>query len=149
MIKIIGGSLLDATEDILCHQVNCQGVMGSGIALALRNNYPNLYESYYNFCLYCNKVHALGGAQFVEQEDGHIVANLFGQYDYGRKNILYTNYTELEVAFVRLRNYAVENNLSIAMPYGISCGLANGDWQIVYKMIERVFYNIDVTLYKI
>ena len=34
MIKVVNGSLLDATEDILCHQVNCQGVMGSGVALA-------------------------------------------------------------------------------------------------------------------
>ena len=149
MINIVDGSLLDATEDILCHQVNCQGVMGSGIALALRNKYPNLYDCYNHFCVYCNKVHALGGAQFVEQEDGHIIANLFGQYNYGRENIIYTDYTELEVAFVRTREYALANNLSIAMPYKIGCGLANGNWDIVYQIIERVFYNIDVTLYRI
>ena len=30
MIKTVYGNILDATEDIICHQVNCQGVMGAG-----------------------------------------------------------------------------------------------------------------------
>lgn len=30
MIKTIEGNILDAEEDIICHQVNCKGVMGAG-----------------------------------------------------------------------------------------------------------------------
>lgn len=33
------------------------------------------------------------------------------------------------------------------MEYG--CGIANGDWKIVYKIIEEVFRDYDVTLYKL
>ena len=33
MLKVIDGDLLDAKEDIIGHQVNCQGVMGSGVEL--------------------------------------------------------------------------------------------------------------------
>lgn len=154
MIKVVNGSLLDATEDILCHQVNCQGVMGSGIALALRNKYEYLYPSYKSFCRIATKNRAtstlLGRVYYVSCEDNHIIANIFSQDTYGRDDITYTDYTELEVAFVRLREYALKNNLSIAMPYKIGCGLANGDWDNkVYPMIERVFYNMDVTLYRI
>lgn len=32
MIKTIEGNILDAEEDIICHQVNCKGVMGAGLA---------------------------------------------------------------------------------------------------------------------
>lgn len=47
-IQIVNGDLLEANEDILGHQVNCQGVMGSGIAKILRDRYPNLYPEYKN-----------------------------------------------------------------------------------------------------
>ena len=35
MIKTVVGDILDATEDIICHQVNCRGVMGAGVAKTL------------------------------------------------------------------------------------------------------------------
>jgi O-acetyl-ADP-ribose deacetylase (regulator of RNase III) len=36
MITIVKGNALDFTEDILIHQVNCKGIMGGGIALAIK-----------------------------------------------------------------------------------------------------------------
>lgn len=50
MIKIIEGNLLEASEDIIGHQVNCQSVMGSGIAKSIRDKYSELYPSYKQFC---------------------------------------------------------------------------------------------------
>ena len=32
MIKVIPGNLFDSEAQILAHQVNCKGVMGSGVA---------------------------------------------------------------------------------------------------------------------
>ena len=37
MIKIIEGNIVNAKTDFIIHQVNCQGVMGSGVAKALRD----------------------------------------------------------------------------------------------------------------
>lgn len=45
--------------------------------------------------------------------------------------------------------WASNNNLTIAMPYGIGCGIANGDWNIVCKIIEEIFSDYNVTLYKL
>lgn len=155
MIKIVDGSLLGATENILCHQVNCQGIMGAGAAKVLIDKYPKLKPLYQEYCkrtrIHNNTSSLLGNVYLFDGEDGHIVANLFGQDSYGgAKGILYTDYTALEIAFVRVRDYALLREFSIAMPYRIGCGLANGDWNNkVYPMIERVFHNIDVTLYKI
>lgn len=149
MIKVVFGDLLKANEDIIAHQVNCQGVMGSGIAKQIREKYPHLYDSYFDFCQGVHPVELLGMCQVVEVQDQRHVANLFGQLNYGRSNQLYTNYGALENALKLLKWNAQARNLSIAIPHGIGCGLANGDWKGVVKpMIHRVFSDYDITIYR-
>jgi O-acetyl-ADP-ribose deacetylase (regulator of RNase III) len=46
MIHYVKGNLLDSNCDYICHQVNCQGVMGSGIARQIRERYPVVYLYY-------------------------------------------------------------------------------------------------------
>lgn len=38
---------------------------------------------------------------------------------------------------------------TIALPYGIGCGLAGGSWDVVYKIIDETFDDYNVTLYKL
>ena len=40
------GDMFSSTANILCHQVNCMGRMGSGIAKTVREKFPNVYEAY-------------------------------------------------------------------------------------------------------
>lgn len=47
MIKEIVGNLFESDAQILCHQCNCQGKMGSGVAAEVRLRYPHVYGSYY------------------------------------------------------------------------------------------------------
>lgn len=46
MIKIIEGNIVNAKTDFIIHQVNCQGVMGSGVAKALRDYDEGIYKHY-------------------------------------------------------------------------------------------------------
>ena len=46
MIKVVKGNLLDATEAIIAHQVNCQRKMNSGVAKAIREKYPIVFDIY-------------------------------------------------------------------------------------------------------
>lgn len=50
MIKYKKGNLLDcyrANEiNVIAHVANCQGVFGSGLALAIKNDFPEAYEAY-------------------------------------------------------------------------------------------------------
>ncbi|MBX4152387.1 macro domain-containing protein [Paenibacillus lautus] len=147
MIKIIEENLLDASEDIIGHQVNCQGVMGSGVAKLLRDKYSNLYPSYKQFCSNHNPHDLLGKCHIVKTGDKY-TANLFGQLNYGRQKVRYTDYDALKKSLVILRIAAQRRNLSVALPYNIGCGLANGDWNIVYGIIDEVFSDREVTLYK-
>lgn len=147
-VNIIQGDLMKAEEDILGHQVNCQGVMGSGIAKILRDTYPNLYPSYKQFCENYAPEELLGKCQIVTT-DSKYVANIFGQLKYGRQKIRYTDYDALRDSLRILKDYAMKHNLSVALPYNIGCGLANGEWSMVEEILEEVFSDYDVTLYKL
>ena len=149
MIKIVTGDLLYAAEDIIGHQVNCKSVMGSGIARAIRDRYEAAYVGYMNYC-HGKKPHdLLGSCHVVDVGNGRFVAHLFGQLNYGREKQLYTRYDALENALRKLCEFAKSNQLSVALPYNIGCGLANGNWNVVERIIARVFDDIEVTLYKV
>jgi O-acetyl-ADP-ribose deacetylase (regulator of RNase III) len=150
MIKEVKGNILEAPEDVICHQVNCMGVMGGGLALQIKNKYPEVYPAYKAYCKGCkdsNPKNLLGEVQTVPVYDGKIIANLFGQFDYGRDK-LYTDYEALKESLEGILNIAtLYSSDSIALPYKLGCGLAGGDWNIVYNIIEEVFDNYDVTIY--
>lgn len=148
MIKIVEGDILQATEDFIGHQVNCQGVMGAGLAKQIREKYSNVYKEYQLYCdsFKQDRQQLLGQCLIVEADDKYI-ANIFGQLGYGRTE-QQTDYVSLEIGLKKLKEIAYEHNKSIALPYGIGCGLAGGSWSIVYELIQYVFEDYDVTLYK-
>lgn len=139
-----GDLIEDAKVDIVCHQTNCQGVMGAGIAKQIRNTWPRVFGQYK---LYCMKARAegnspLGSCQLVyaDEEKSRIVANLFGQEYYGRGK-LQTDYEALRKALHALatNGFVVQNKFSIGFPYLIGCALGGGDWDIVLPIIEEEF----------
>lgn len=148
IIKIIDGDILQATEDIICHQVNSMGVMGGGIAKQIRDKYPEVYDEYKNYCnRHQIKEQMLGVTQCIKCQDGKVIANLFGQLYFGT-NKQHTNYGALRNCLEYLRMRVDQSNESIAIPYNLGCGLAGGNWEIVSKIIEEVFQDYDVTLYR-
>jgi O-acetyl-ADP-ribose deacetylase (regulator of RNase III) len=87
----------------------------------------------------------LGKCMVCVSDDGSpAIANLFGQNrlgDEGRP----TNYNAVYDALVHLRRI-MENHKwkSVSFPYGMSCGLGGGSWNIIYVMICDVFENSDI-----
>lgn len=151
MIQIVNGNLLDATQKIIAHQVNCF-TMGSGVAKQLMDKWPQVSDCHRIMCNVYenNRKDLLGNCQFIGITPDKIVANLFGQYNYGTKrDTVYTDYEALSKAFELLSLKAKGMEASIAMPYGIGCGLAGGDWKIVEKMIDEIFNDCEVVLYKL
>lgn len=148
-IEHIKGNLLNEKCDIICHQVNCLGVMGAGIAAQIKEKWDNVFELYHNICIISkNSEELLGDCQIVKVNDPNIsyVANLFGQNLIGRKGTL-TNYTALEEAMrsvVEFANETYPNGCVVGFPYKIGCGIAGGDWNIVFRIIENVFENTNI-----
>lgn len=46
MLKHIKGDIFESGAQVILHQVNCQGVMGSGVAKQVREKYPIVFEYY-------------------------------------------------------------------------------------------------------
>lgn len=148
MVKVKSGNLLKAKEDILVHQVNVDGVMGGGVARQLAELFPYLEK---NYSIYAENKENNFGKLFGDvlfysciEVPKQIVANVFSQDK--RFN---TNYEALRIAFKKVKKFAMKNNYTIAMPYGIGCGIANGEWGKVYKIIEDVFNDYEVMLYRL
>ena len=148
MIKHIKCDIFESGADVICHQVNCQGVMGSGVAKQVREKYPWVYGTYKS---YCDGIKTrvserptsflLGVALPVFIDENTIIENLFGQDKYGYDGNCYTSYEKLKDALriVKIRY----SNKTIAIPYLMGCHRGGGDWNVVYKMIEEVFADYD------
>ena len=148
MIIIKSGDILQATENIICHQVNVDGVMGGGLAKQIASAYPDVEKRYKDFCKYCNNDYEKlkGRAYEIEVKNKYVIGNCFTQ-----KPNFDTDYEAVNQVF---RGYLIEckeNNLTIAVPYKYGCGIANGDWNIVSKIFEDLSneYGVDITFYKL
>lgn len=149
MINIVEGDIRDAKEGVVAHQVNCQGAMASGVAKAIYTKWPQVKTKYLEFCADYTPQELLGRTQYVKCDDKY-VANVFGQLYYGKNpRIIYTDYDALRFALTHVGMFAKKHDLSIALPYRIGCGLANGDWDIVHRIMQIVFEGKEVTLYKL
>ena len=49
-MDVVSGNLLEIEEGIICHQVNCQGVMGAGVAKTIASRYPQVLSAYRELC---------------------------------------------------------------------------------------------------
>lgn len=147
MIKIIDGDILESKADIIAHQVNCQGVMSSGVAKAIRNKYPFVFNKYKEYIQKNTPEGSFGTSQLIPIKNMQkYIANLFGQFNYGYDGDCYTNIEKLHSAMISLNEFAEKHNCSICFPYKIGCVRGGADWDIVYRMICDIFKNVYVEI---
>jgi len=140
MIKYIKGDLLkefeDGTVDTIAHCCNCQGVMGSGIALSIKNKYPSAFAAYKD---HEDKFKLLLGSVSVDKQTDRAIVNLHAQNLYGSGS-RFVNYEALYVSLTLLKHYMIGTNLKqLGVPYKMASDRAGGDWRIVEAMLESVF----------
>lgn len=165
MVKYIYNSDLfspEYEEYMLCHQVNCQGRMGSGVALQVKNKYPNVFSEYHFLCNRfnngeygtCSRTSLLGFCLTCNTNRKTPIANLFAQDTYGYDGKQYTDEAAFQDAFIRacenVRAYmAINGNIKgIVLPYKIGCCRGGADWNIISKIIEDIAneHNVDVLI---
>lgn len=139
MVKIVNGDLLDCKEEILCHQVNTHGSMGGGVAYQIKQKYPLANAEYEKFCSGKTENELIGQVCSVICKDKTIV-NIFSQKGSN------TDYDALRQCLTTVAD--VYKGKAVAMPYKIGCGIAKGNWNTVLRIIEEIFQDAEVTLYK-
>lgn len=133
MVKILykTGDLLRGDETYLLHGCNCRGVMGSGVAKAIREMYPSAYEDYR--IIYDRFGLMLGSTIFVQQPNGKTVINAMTQDNFGRTGV-HVSYWAIANVFKDLN--AVLHGYQLALPM-IGAGLGGGDWSVISAIIEN------------
>ncbi len=144
-MKVVDGDLLDVTEGLIAHQVNCRGVMGAGVARVIAKRYPKVEDCYRVFCRELPPVALLGRTLLVRATDVDpperdlLVANVFGQLDTGRG--LQTDYSAVRAALVDLSDWWDADGArvwpTLNVPYMMGCGLAGGDWDVYSAILDE------------
>lgn len=157
MVNFLKGDILTlkSPDNIIVHQVNCQGVMGAGLAKQIRANYPVVYQTYKDEIDRRKQARdrfssvdgygMLGRIQVVHT-DGPTIINLFAQNYYGRDK-QYTDYTAFKSCLKTVNTLFKGKTISI--PWGIGCGLAGGDWDKILSLIKGCLQDCTVNIYKL
>jgi O-acetyl-ADP-ribose deacetylase (regulator of RNase III) len=125
--------------------------MNSGVAKAIREKWPEVYEQYNTWCTrFAWSKDLLGKMQAIEIDSvkKRYVVNLFAQQYYGYEGARYTDYEAFYNSISHLAiELAVAPEKTIAFPYKIGCVRGGANWKIIKTMIEEVFAGRDVTFY--
>jgi O-acetyl-ADP-ribose deacetylase (regulator of RNase III) len=120
---------------VIVQQVNCRGAMGRGLALAIRQKWPNVYSEYRK--MFSAGELKLGSVQFVKVAPELYVCNLAGQDRWGT-NSPKTDLGAYSLAWPIVSLEAEKVGLPVYAPWMFGCGLAGGDWSVVQPMIEAL-----------
>jgi O-acetyl-ADP-ribose deacetylase (regulator of RNase III) len=145
-MKYIKGDLITELEEgrieALGHNCNCRKIMGSGIALALKNKWPEVYQADLDWDV--EPRYRLGNITLAEIDaddlliDTKTIFNLYGQETYGYGRMV--NYEAIYTALEAMKNYCLQNGISkVGFPYLMASDRAGGAWPVIEAMIQDVF----------
>lgn len=126
--------------DALCHSCNCQHIMGGGVALRIKQIYPEAYSA--DLATKRGDIKKLGTYSVAQsKKSGKFIYNIYGQYSLGM-GIRQTNYEAIYTGLEAVKNNMLATGLkSISVPKRFASTLGGADWRIIEKMIEVVFEN--------
>lgn len=137
-VETIDKDITTVESGLVLHQVNCVGVMGAGVAKAIRSKWPDVDRQYGVMCDAHGRSRALlGKIQVINVGEDLWVGNIFGQF----KPDLSSQATSYDAVNEGLRRLEVwhrdhTRKLPIYVPYLMGCGLGGGAWAIYSAIIE-------------
>lgn len=154
MLRIVRGDLLESDCKYITHQTNCVSDGGAaGLARHLFDKFPYA-DTYRN-----REKEDVPGTIVVRGngEDQRYVINLMGQYFPGpyAPNTDKDNEVKRRSYFFKglLKISEIEDLKSVAFPYRVGCGIAQGDWDwyldTLLKFSDYVGDSVEVLIYKI
>jgi O-acetyl-ADP-ribose deacetylase (regulator of RNase III) len=140
------GNLMNVTEGHIVHGCNAQGVMGSGVALAVKRKFPDAYRIYMQHHTTTGLV--LGRAYPVPIDRQLVVWNAITQEGFGSvtRN---TSYDAIVGCFEQINeaitNYGDYLPTEVHIPM-IGAARGGGNWEIIREIIEQTM-DYPVTLW--
>src|SRR6266849_997299 len=134
------GDIFEAQAQVIVNTVNCQGVMGKGLALAFKQKYPDMFKVYQQEC----KTGKLGiGRPTLYQGSTPWILNFPTKDSWRADSKLEYLEKGLEFLVARYKNAGIK---SIAFP---KLGAQNGklSWDDVGPLMARYLSQLDIDVY--
>lgn len=146
-MQIIEGNIITEVDKALklnqkvalIQQENCKGATGAGVSGAINQRFPVAKKEFYKFNQLYKPKQQYGQLQIIDAEENVIVFNSYSQFNYGngkKRKIKFTDEQLLISNILKALDYCKENNITLYCPWLIGCGLANGDWNIVFDALK-------------
>lgn len=142
------GDITTVRSGIIVHGCNAQGVMGSGVAKAIRQAFPEAYRRYAE-AANDERGLILGRVVWAKVSDEPLlaVANAITQEFYGRSpGFRYVDYDAVRCAFRKIGEVARRKKLTVHYPM-IGAGLGGGDWETIRRIIDEELSGVDHRLW--
>lgn len=149
-IEYRNGDVLASDVYVVAHGCNNKGVMGSGIAAQIKNQYPIVYERY-------NKIYndiglEMGSYHPVVASENRMILNMITQGLYEKpinenEPKRFASYDAIASCMTKAnKNLSYYDFDEIAMPQ-IGAGLGGGNWDIIEAIIEACCTDIKPIVY--
>jgi O-acetyl-ADP-ribose deacetylase (regulator of RNase III) len=125
---------LDGVFDVIVHGCNCQCQMGKGIALTIKQKFPEAYRA--DCATIKGDVQKLGtisSASVVRNQRSFTVVNAYTQFHWRGAGVK-ADYEAIRKAMREIKT--AFSGRKIGYPK-IGAGLAGGDWKIIAAIIEE------------
>jgi O-acetyl-ADP-ribose deacetylase (regulator of RNase III) len=148
-LKYIKKDVTTVTCGIVGHGCNTKGIMGAGVAFAIKRKWKNAYNEYNTLCknYALNTKDMLGMVQIVPITDVLKIGNCFTQNDFGHDGRVYASINAVTEALESLVVYAEFEGLPVYIPR-IGCGLGGlkyeQDVQPILECLTLEYPNVDI-----
>lgn len=177
-MKFKKGNILNASEQIIIYENACNCFSDSGLSLALKNKYPVLATDFENFLnerkittaslsdtnplvtdtSLCGLLDLLDNILITEVSPFKYVIAILSKIEYfidtgsetspTNKKSIYHDKNAFLRGLEKVNDFAVQNNLKIAIPFNLGCKINSNEWEDVSKEIELILGD-RVTVYQI
>lgn len=146
MYKEIEGDLIEAAikgeYDVIAHGCNCFNTMGAGIALTIKNIFPEAYAL--DRRTVSGDAAKLGTIVHTNPNVKPIVINCYTQYAFGSKtNPIAADYDAIRSCMKTIKGKFTGKKIGLPL---IGAGLAGGDWEVIKLIIQEELIDEDVTV---
>lgn len=152
MLSYKVGDILEADEQFIVHQCNCRSKKYSGLAYSIFTTWP--YANTYTDVALWREPGSIHVFHPYKRQRG--IINLYSQVYPGKhddRDSIDSEHARIKYFFEGLLKIAELEPESLAFPYFIGCGLAQGDWNKYEGMLqlfaERIVPDVKVTMYEL
>lgn len=141
--EYINGNITSVYSGLLIHGTNCSGGFGSGVAGAIRNIWPEVYEKFKNSP---TGKEMLGEFVPIEVSPLLTIGNCYTQLHYGKDGKAYASLEAIRESLTKAFLYATLNGIYVVSMPKIGAGLGGLDWNEVEKVIDEVYSNFSTNI---